>query len=121
MHLRTPYWREYARKNRNRKREIYRKSAERLEFKEARKIYNQEWRKNNGDKLRANRIKWIFKDKARQVFKEAVRSGRITRMPCEECGKPKGHGHHPDYSKPLEVKWLCRTHHMRLHRKSKST
>ncbi len=23
-------------------------------------------------------------------------------------------GHHEDYSKPLEVTWLCRSHHVRL-------
>jgi hypothetical protein len=31
---------------------------------------------------------------------------------CECCETPcKPDGHHPDYSKPLDVEWLCRTCH----------
>lgn len=46
----------------------------------------------------------------------ALRSGKLQRQPCEVCGDPRVDGHHPDYAKPLEVRWLCRTHHMELHR-----
>ncbi|MFC3331681.1 hypothetical protein ACFOEM_04310 [Paenalcaligenes hominis] len=34
---------------------------------------------------------------------------------CEVCGKSKVDAHHDDYSKPLEVRWLCREHHMQHH------
>lgn len=45
-------------------------------------------------------------------------------QPCEKCGmeprKVDGrrivHAHHDDYSKPLEVRWLCRTCHAMEHR-----
>lgn len=56
------------------------------------------WRKNNPEKNRAQRI----------VFYE-VRAGRLTRQNCV-CGK-KGEAHHEDYSKPLEIIWLCKKHH----------
>lgn len=43
----------------------------------------------------------------------AVRDGRLERHTlCEACGLPKKlYKHHPDYSKPLLVIWLCRTCH----------
>jgi endogenous inhibitor of DNA gyrase (YacG/DUF329 family) len=52
---------------------------------------------------------------ARWALNRAVRRGDVIRKPCEACGALKVHGHHDDYSKPLEVRWLCRTHHERLH------
>lgn len=41
----------------------------------------------------------------------AVRSGRIKRMPCIVCGGLKAEAHHHDYSRPLDVTWLCFKHH----------
>lgn len=46
----------------------------------------------------------------------AARKGKIKKSPCEVCGSLVVEAHHDDYSKPLDVRWLCRTHHMRLHR-----
>ncbi len=47
----------------------------------------------------------------------AVRDGRLLKMPCEKCGNEKSEAHHDDYTRPLDVRWLCRKHHMELHRK----
>jgi hypothetical protein len=52
---------------------------------------------------------------ARKAVQQAVKRGDLVRLPCEVCGSPKSAGHHDDYSKPLEVRWLCRTHHDELH------
>ena len=57
------------------------------------------------------------KEKARKDVGHALRSGKLKRLPCEVCGLEKAEAHHPDYSKPLEIKWLCKTHHVLLHRK----
>lgn len=51
-----------------------------------------------------------------RIFRAALQSGKIKRLPCEMCGDPKSEGHHPDYSKPLDVMWLCRKHHRDVHR-----
>lgn len=59
------------------------------------------------------------KSRARLALTSAVHSGKIKRRPCEVCGDPKSHGHHEDYSKPLEVKWLCRNHHQEIHNRDK--
>lgn len=47
----------------------------------------------------------------------ALRGGRIRKQPCEICGDPNTEAHHPDYSKPLDVRWLCREHHLAVHGK----
>ena len=43
-----------------------------------------------------------------------VKRGVIRRTPCIYCGEKKVEGHHEDYSKPLEVYWVCRPHHVEL-------
>ena len=42
------------------------------------------------------------------------RRGKLIPEPCEVCGR-EAEKHHDDYSKPLEVRWLCREHHLKLH------
>jgi hypothetical protein len=39
------------------------------------------------------------------------------KSPCEVCGNQKAEAHHDDYSKLLEVRWLCDEHHKQHHRK----
>lgn len=60
------------------------------------------------------RSRWIMKNphkvKAHQLSSRAVRSGKlIKKNACEMCGASgvKIEKHHPDYSKPLFVQWLC--------------
>jgi hypothetical protein len=57
------------------------------------------------------------KDHARSMAATAIRLGRLVRQPCEECGRANTEAHHDDYSKPLEVRWLCKHHHQSLHHK----
>lgn len=56
------------------------------------------------------------KKKATVAVNNAIRDGRLIRGDCEVCGKPLAQGHHDDYSKPLEVRWLCPEHHAAHHR-----
>lgn len=48
---------------------------------------------------------------AHQAVSNAIRDGRLVRQPCEKCGALKVQAHHDDYSKPLDVRWLCIPHH----------
>lgn len=54
---------------------------------------------------------------ANQKASYAIRSGALIRKPCEVCGAIKTEAHHDDYSKPLDVRWLCRKHHLEHHGK----
>lgn len=55
------------------------------------------------------------KYRARKAVDNALRRGKLTKKPCDVCGNPKVDAHHEDYNKPLEVRWLCRKHHVLAH------
>lgn len=59
------------------------------------------------------------KVKARNLVDRAIRRGQLIRNPCEVCGNPKAQAHHDDYNKPLDVRWLCTTHHAQWHKENK--
>jgi hypothetical protein len=58
------------------------------------------------------------KDSVRSIANVAKRRGHIVSEPCRICGAA-AEMHHPDYSQPLLVQWLCRPHHLQLHRETK--
>jgi ribosomal protein S27AE len=57
---------------------------------------------------------------ARQEVLKALRKGSLVRQPCSICGEAVVQAHHDDYSKPLDVIWLCRTCHDDAHVASKA-
>ena len=57
------------------------------------------------------------KYKANTAVNNAVRDGRLIKQLCEVCGSHVTEAHHDDYSKPLDVRWLCYTHHLEAHGK----
>lgn len=61
--------------------------------------------------FRSKRDKDTVKRACVRQFDGALISGALTRQPCERCGDTKTEGHHDDYTKPLDVQWLCRHHH----------
>lgn len=61
------------------------------------------------------RHKHPHKRRAHNQVAYAVRTGKLTKLPCEMCGNPKSEAHHDDYSKPLDVRWLCRLCHTVIH------
>lgn len=68
--------------------------------------HGKRWRNKNQDKIAAHKL-----------LNSTIKTGEIVRPKCcEECGnKCRPHGHHEDYSKPLDVLWLCRACHMKKH------
>ncbi len=71
---------------------------------------------------RAAGRRWVSvnpeKRRAHYTVSNAIRDGRMRRAPCEVCGA-KAQAHHHDYSKPLEVRWLCAAHHAEEHKKQR--
>lgn len=59
--------------------------------------------------------------KARELVAKAVARGDLVRQPCEVCGAHKVHAHHDDYSRPLDIRWLCPPHHREHHAKARAT
>ena len=56
------------------------------------------------------------RNQARVIFACAIRAGVIKRGCCEFCGNPKTEGHHENYDRPLDVRWLCKEHHRMVDR-----
>lgn len=67
--------------------------------------------------LRVSRSKFAEKFRARNKVAKYIRSGKI--FPWPVCAVPecnaKPEAHHPDYSRPLDVVWLCPIHHKAVH------
>lgn len=92
-----------------------------LKTSKERNLWAKGWRQRNHEKImeiqrryrERNRVKYL----ARTALRNAVRDGKVQPKNCEVCGK-KAEAHHPDYSRPLEVRWLCKGHHEDVHRLS---
>ncbi len=99
-------------------------------------IYARNWRNKNKTRLKKyiknyyllNKSKFSVyvsrynlknkeKDMCHRRVSTSIRQGKLKSQPCEVCGNKKADAHHEDYSKPLDIKWVCRLHHMQIHRK----
>ncbi len=72
--------------------------------------YNREWRKKNPSTGEQK-----LRDDVRKKTLREIKLGRLIRRPCEVCAEIIVEAHHDDYSKPLEVRWLCGHHHREHH------
>lgn len=98
--------RENYRRNRDHYIAYERRRGQRPKRKQSVNRRHLSWRKANPD-ARAAHV----------ATGNAIRDGRLVRGPCEECGASKVEAHHDDYLRPLDVRWLCRRHHLAIHGK----
>ena len=71
---------------------------------ETKRALQEGYRRRHPEKIRAHNI-----------LNTALRDGKISKDPCFFCGTEKVQGHHHDYSKPLDVTWLCSQCHSKFH------
>lgn len=100
------------------------------EYRAKQSEWNRRWLEKNGKtperlardaelmRIYRNNPKHRHKHVARWKLNQAIASGRIVKHPCCKCGSIKSEAHHKDYSKPLDVEWLCRRHHREAHAKA---
>jgi hypothetical protein len=91
-HRRT-YMREYMRR-------YYR------DHREEKEKWKEKWTRENPEKQRAH-----------NVVTRAIATGKLIRpKACQRCGRAcKPVAHHPDYSQPLAVEWVCGICHRIIH------
>ncbi len=83
--------------------------------------YGKQYYRANSKAIKSSIVEWAGdnpeKVVAQNAFKVQIRNGGIVRPEtCSACGNTGVMaGHHEDYTKPLEVIWLCRSCHKRSH------
>lgn len=65
--------------------------------------------------IRRKRSKAVGRQRAMHLVRRAVLGGEIEKLPCQKCGSICSQAHHEDYSRPIDVIWLCPLHHMERH------
>ena len=74
---------------------------------------NQDFQRIEKEKKERTIIKGSHKKVADAIAKEIIKR----KIKCEACGQIKPLvAHHKDYSRPLDIVWLCKSCHMKEHR-----
>jgi len=91
------------------KTEAGKKTARKRNQKPERKKWKTEWQKKR-------RKKFPEKYKAMRIIQYHIQRGSLKKLKCMRCSENKNiEAHHPDYDFPLEITWLCRKCHRKLH------
>lgn len=99
--------------------EYYRENKETLRKKQKEYMMNPEAQEMRRGIFRRylNNPQNQIKNQSRAITRRAIANGIITRPnTCEICGgECKPEAHHEDYTKPLEVIWVCKQCHENIH------
>jgi len=88
-----------------------------------RKEYNKEksrvYRDKYPEKVQNAKRKWIrehnLERAAHIILKNRLRDGKVKKGLCQICKSSEVEAHHYDYTKPVNVIWLCKKHHEKIH------
>ena len=100
------------------RREYQKTEAYRLSCRAASKKYSKEHGDKRLEQTRRYREKNEKKYKCHGIVGYAMKCGYLVRENCEACGSANTHAHHDDYSKPLDVRWLCSLCHKKWHKEN---
>jgi hypothetical protein len=116
---------------RARKKINYIKNKDKILFRQKLRIINkgiksvpyEKWSSLSKEKhkirYKKHKEKYPTKYAARDGLKKYIDKHPEFKKPCTICGEIKSEGHHPDYTKPLAVIWLCKKHHHEEHKRLK--
>lgn len=106
----------------------YRSREYREKANEKNSRYRAEGRVRHRDSahFRLRQERYPEKSRASQLVNQAIKKGELIRpLSCDQCGvipqSMRGgrsgiQAHHEDYSRPLDVMWLCHSCHISVHR-----
>lgn len=110
-------WRQ---ENQDKKREI--RTRYRSKSREKIREQDREFYKAHKEKRKEYQLKDAHENRHKQEcyiqYRKAIRDGILVRSSvCQICSAEncKIDGHHHDYSKPLDVIWICKGCHMKIH------
>lgn len=115
------HWKEKVRANRIAKSDYYRSFDKMRASMPHRVLERKAYAKTDAGKERhkAANSKWIAKYPARRkashIVNNALRDGKLQKLPCFICGNSEVEAHHASYDLPLVVTWLCVEHHKEIH------
>jgi len=67
-------------------------------------------------RTKARRKKWPDRERAHRAVQYDLSVGKLIKGPCTKCGSEVNvQAHHPDYSLPHHVIWLCVRCHLKTH------
>jgi hypothetical protein len=94
----------------------YAKNREYYQAYERERFKRPERRKSLTRAQRRRRKRHPEKARARRVVAYRLQKGTLTPSKCADCGcPPPTEAHHEDYSKPLDIIWLCFVCHRARH------
>lgn len=96
-----------------------RREAQLKKVKQYQEKHKEKYRAEGRRRMREYRKspEFRFKERARSAVRTAIKKGHLERASqCEQClSSYRIEAHHEDYSKQLEVMWLCRPCHELIH------
>lgn len=90
-------------------------AADPARYAKKRKLSRESYKRNLAKNMAYDRKRDKTKVRARNRVRDLVWRGKMKKQPCEVCGCAESQAHHSDYSKPLDVSWLCAKHHKGVH------